>query len=91
MTALIAHGTALQSFASARLLELDGVSQRCAPLSARCVLVGRSALHGWVVKDSWGRLGGIFRSAGTALRFARKEAALLRCAVVVDNGPIELG
>lgn len=90
MSALTSHSPALQTFASARLLELDGVSRRCAALPARCVLVGRGKSHGWVVKDNWGKLGGIFRSAGAALRFAKKEAVFLHCAVVVDSGRVEL-
>lgn len=69
---------------SARL----GASPRHAP---RHLIVGESAAHRWIVKDSLGQLGAVFRFPDAAVRFARREADALGCRIiVVDRGPIEL-
>ncbi len=55
------------------------------------IIVGRSAEQEWIVKDNWGCLGGIFRTLDAALRFARREAGVLRCGLlVVDRDSVEL-
>ena len=67
-----------------------------APWSAlflRCppnIVIGQSASKRWTVKDDRERLGGIFTSVETALRFARREASSLGCKLVIDSNPLEL-
>jgi hypothetical protein len=56
----------------------------------RYITVGKSASRRWIVKDNRGRLGAVFRSAESALRFARREAGWLGCGVVIDSNLVEL-
>lgn len=84
---------ALRPFASARLLEIGQLAQRARAKSQRSphhIAIGQSASKRWVVKDDQKRLGGIFRSVETALRFARREASSLGCKLVIDSHPLEL-
>ena len=87
-----AEGT-LRPFASARLLEIGQLAQRARARSQRSphyIAIGQSESKCWVVKDDQKRLGGIFRSVETALRFARREASSLGCKLVIDSNPLEL-
>jgi hypothetical protein len=55
------------------------------------ILVGESATHQWVVKDSRAALGAVFRDEEVALRFARRQAQALGCrVVVVRTGAVNL-
>ncbi len=56
----------------------------------RFIIVGMSVARRWIVKDNRGRLGAVFRSADAALRFARREARVLGCSVMIEGGPVEL-
>lgn len=74
------------------MLEIGQLARRAGANTQRCpryIAIGQSASKRWIVKDDLGRLGAVFRSAETALRFARREANSLGCKLVIGN-PVEL-
>ena len=83
---------ALHPFASARMLEIGQLARRVGAdtqRGPRYIAIGQSASKRWIVKDDVGRLGAVFRSAESALRFARREASSHGCKLVIGN-PVEL-
>jgi hypothetical protein len=56
----------------------------------RYIIVGTNAARRWIVKDSREQLGAVFRSMDAALHFARREAGVLGCGILIDSGPVEL-
>lgn len=73
-------------------LALSNSTPARAPLAGgpRYIVVGPNGSHEWVVKDNRGAIGAVFRAADVALRFARREAQVLGCGVIVARGPVDL-
>jgi hypothetical protein len=62
-----------------------------AEATANYFIIGQDGEGSWVVRDNRGLKGGIFCSFSSALQFAREEARLAQCGVVLSTSCLEIG